>query len=154
MAIDEDHDDGLGGRSRTRREVTEGNRWAKVLCALRPAQLAAAPIPDEIREEVALHGRLTSARARNRQARLVDKLVRQLEPERVAELDRFLADPDRASAEIDRWCDRIVAEGDAALDAFLALHPSADRQRLRQLARNARGAPGRRRALREALEQA
>lgn len=153
MAIDEDHDDGLGGRSRTRREVTEGNRWARVLCALRPDQLAMAPIPDEIREEVTLHGRMTAHRARNRQARLVDKLVRQLDADAVAALDAFLADPERAAAELDAWCDRLITEGDAALDAWMALRPTADRQRLRQLARNARTAPGRRRVLRAALAE-
>jgi len=39
---------------------------------------------------------------------------------------------------LEAWRERLIAEGDAALDELLAQHPSADRQHLRQLARNAR----------------
>lgn len=152
MAIDEEHDDGLGGRSRDRRAVTAANRWAGPLCALDPVQLAAAPLPDEVREAVVLHRAIPTYRARNRQAQRIDKLVRSLDDDEIAALDAFLANPEVAHAEVDRWCDRLVRDGDAALAEWVALHPDTDRQRLRQLVRNARdGSPERRRALREAL---
>jgi ribosome-associated protein len=35
------------------------------------------------------------------------------------------------------WRERLIADGDAALTELLDEHPHADRQRLRQLARNA-----------------
>ena len=38
---------------------------------------------------------------------------------------------------VEHWRERLLAEGDAALAGLLEEHPSADRQRLRQLVRNA-----------------
>ena len=38
---------------------------------------------------------------------------------------------------LETWRDRLLADGDDALAAFIAEYPAADRQRLRQLIRNA-----------------
>lgn len=169
MAVDEDNDDGLGGRSRDRRAVTEANRWALPLVQLDPVELAAAPIPEAIRDEVRLGRALTatdgnprpgvasrtpkaSYRARDRQYQRIDKLVRSLDEEEIAAVDAFLADPSVAWSALDGWVDRMVQDLDPALDAWLALHPGADRQRLRALARRARAGGAARGALLRALE--
>ncbi|HXD83618.1 MAG TPA: ribosome biogenesis factor YjgA, partial [Rudaea sp.] len=39
---------------------------------------------------------------------------------------------------IEQWRDRLIGEGDTALDEFMQQFPSLDRQHLRQLTRNAR----------------
>jgi len=39
---------------------------------------------------------------------------------------------------VEAWRDRLIAEGDAALAELLNEYPTADRQHLRQLARNAK----------------
>jgi len=39
---------------------------------------------------------------------------------------------------VEQWRERLIGEGDAALTELLQEFPSADRQHLRQLARNAR----------------
>lgn len=41
---------------------------------------------------------------------------------------------------LERWRERLMAEGDAALQALFEAHPQADRQRLRLLVRRARAA--------------
>jgi ribosome-associated protein len=38
---------------------------------------------------------------------------------------------------LERWRDRLIAEGDQALEAFVALYPETDRQHLRGLVRHA-----------------
>ena len=38
---------------------------------------------------------------------------------------------------VERWRERLLEEGDEALAEFIAAHPHADRQQLRQLVRNA-----------------
>ncbi|MBS0461458.1 MAG: DUF615 domain-containing protein [Proteobacteria bacterium] len=38
---------------------------------------------------------------------------------------------------IEHWRERLLADGDTALAEFITEHPTADRQHLRQLARNA-----------------
>lgn len=151
MPIDEDNDDGLGGRGRTRREVAAANQWAEALCALHPVELAAAPLPEVIREAVAARAPMSTGAHRNRQTQLIDKLMRALEEEEKEAVRAFLAAPEQAWAGLEAWCDRLLQEGDPALDAWLA-ERGGDRQRLRNLIRNARrGDPDRRRALRDAL---
>ena len=55
----------------------------------------------------------------------------------------------------DRWRERLLEEGDAALAALVEEVPGADRQRLRALVRRAGGgAPGAARALFDALVDA
>ena len=46
---------------------------------------------------------------------------------------------DQKMRALERWRDRLVAGGDADLQAFIEEHPAADRQRLRTLLRQARG---------------
>jgi ribosome-associated protein len=152
--MDEEHDDGLGGRSRDRREVTEANRWAKPLCALSPAELAAAPVPEQVREQVRVANATREGRARNREHQRIDKLIRALDEGEVAEIDAFLADPGAGRRVLEGWVLRLVEDGDAALDLLLEVNPGADRQRLRTLTRNARkGGDKARAALLDALEE-
>lgn len=159
---DQDNDDGLGGRSRDRREFAEDNqRWARRLVDLPPEVVLKAPLPDEIREEVALARRLDanaerSGRARNRSLRRVDMLVSLLPDEEIAAVDRFLDAPplEADDPRIERWFGRLLREGDGAVSAFAADHPAADLQQLRQVLRNAKKpalAERARRQLRELL---
>lgn len=154
MVMDEDNDDGLGGRTRDRREVTRANRWSRPLAALDAVQLASAPLPEDLRVAVRLAQAIAASYpARDRQYRRIDKLVRELEEEEIAAIDTFLADPNVGYAELDGWCDRLVRDGDKGIDDWVALHPDSDRQRLRTLARNARkgGVAALRTALAESL---
>lgn len=137
MVMDEEHDDGLGGRSRTRREVTEANRWGKALFELDPAQFAAAPIPDEVRAEAEVARQARSFRARDRAIARVDALMRDLDEGQVARVDSFLASPPALSAHPDtlRWMARLVEDPDA-VRVFVDTFPAVEVQRLRQLVRN------------------
>jgi ribosome-associated protein len=152
--MDEDNDDGLGGRSRDRRDVTQANRWSRPLCALDPVRLAAAPVPDEVMAEIRLARSLESSyAARDRAYRRIDKLVRGLEEAEVDALDAFLANPDAGQAMLDGWIDRLVKDGDPVVEAWVEGHPGTDRQRLRTLVRNVKSGKGTRDALRAALAE-
>lgn len=152
MAMNEDNDDGLGGRSRDRRETTEANRWSRPLRALEPLQIVAAPMPEELRDVVRAAKAITSGRASNREDQRIDKMVRALEEDEIEALDAFLGAPPTVESLLEAWADRLVGEGDPAIDAWMARWPGGDRQRLRTLARNARGGdPARARSLEAAL---
>jgi ribosome-associated protein len=132
-------------RSQQRREALEIFKLAETLAAQSDAQLAPVPLPDELRAEVLRTRAVTSHIARKRQTQYLAKQLRKLddaeiEPIRAAlEHDRALAHQDAAALHrLETWRSRLIDEGDPALEELLALHPSADRQRLRQLARNAR----------------
>lgn len=139
MAEDEEHDDGLGGRSRRRREITEANRWGRRLLQLDDAQIDALGLDDALRDAIVEGRRVRGPAATNRHVAYVDRLVRELDPDTVARIDAFLQrPPDARSARLNEWSRRLVGEGDAAVSAFVAQWPDVDVTRLRQLVRNAR----------------
>lgn len=132
-------------RSQQRRDALEIFELAEALAALSDAQLSRLPLDDALREEAARTRAVTSHIARKRAMQFLAKQLRKLdeteiEPiRRALEHDREKAHHDTAALHrLETWRARLVDEGDTALDELLAEHPSADRQHLRQLARNAR----------------
>jgi ribosome-associated protein len=132
-------------RSQQRRDALEIFKLAETLASLSDAQLSRLPLADELRDEVARTRAVTSHIARKRQTQFLAKQLRKLDDAEIEPI-RNLLEHDRAQAHhdaaelhrLETWRARLIDEADAALDELLALHPSADRQRLRQLARKAR----------------
>ena len=86
--------------------------------------------------------RLRSRGARKRQLQYIGKLMRAIDPQPIQSYIRQSRLKARQQArrqhEIEHWRERLIAEGDQALEAFLEQHAQADRQHLRQLIRQAR----------------
>jgi len=144
------HDDGFPdeaagpSRSQLRRDALEVLKLAETLASLSEAELERVPLDDELREEVRRTRAVRSHIARKRQNQFLAKQMRKLDADAIEAIRRALAtDREQAHREaaalhrVEAWRERLLAEGDAALDAFVAQHPSAERQQLRQLARNA-----------------
>jgi len=145
--------------SRTVRRRGEHNRdetlkkLAKELVALKPRQIERLQLDAELLESVTHCQSLEDAKARNRQIKVVRQHLRAQGDaglglsERLAGLKGAGAGacptappppPEpipEARPVLASWVERLAAEGDPALDEFLALHPGADRQGLRQAAR-------------------
>ncbi len=98
-----------------------------------PGQLIAA-----LREARHIHAH----GAHKRHLQYIGKLMRDLDPEPIRQhLEQLrLKSRERARAhqELEKWRERLVDEGDSAVEAFLELHRGADRQHLRRLVRQAR----------------
>lgn len=131
-------------RSQLRRDALDILKLAEALAALSEPQLARVPLDDALREEVQRTRAITSHIARKRQAQFLAKQMRKLDDEAIEAIRYALGtDRDKAHREtaalhrIETWRTRLLDEGDAALGEFIAEHPSADRQHLRQLVRNA-----------------
>jgi ribosome-associated protein len=132
-------------RSQQRRDALEVFALAETLAALSDPQLSRVPLDDDLLAEVQRTRAVTSHIARKRATQFLAKQLRKLDDETIAPIRAALAH-DRTKAHheaavlhrLETWRDRLIADGDAALDELLALHPAADRQHLRQLARNAR----------------
>ena len=130
-------------RSQQRRDALDVLRLAETLAALSEAQLSRVPLDDELREEVRRTRAVTSHIARKRQNQFLAKQMRKLDEDALAAIRAVLAE-DRDSARrdaavlhhVERWRERLLDEGDGALAEFIAEHPHADRQQLRQLVRN------------------
>ena len=144
------HDDELPdetlepSRSQLRREALDILKLAETLANLSEAELARVPLDDDLREEVRRTRAVTSHIARKRQNQFLAKQMRKLDEESV-EAIRYSLGVDREKAHretaamhrLETWRERLLADGDDALAEFIVQHPSADRQRLRQLVRNA-----------------
>lgn len=134
-------DDMRPSRAQLKREVEALQRLGEELITLPDTQLAQLPLPDRLRDAVEFARRITSHGALKRQRQYIGKLMRDIDPAPIrARLDEF-RNADRLGRarfqQTERWRDRLIAEGDAALTEFLARHPEADRQQLRQLMRAA-----------------
>jgi len=86
--------------------------------------------------------RIVSRGAHKRQLQFIGKLMRTIDPEPVEqyfEQQRLEARRQaRSQHQLEDWRDRLISEGDPAIDAYLAEHTTADRRHLRQLVRQAR----------------
>jgi ribosome-associated protein len=132
-------------RSQQRREALAVFDLGEKLVALTDSQLAKVPMPEDLREMVRDSRRITAPVARKRQLQFLAKHMRREEDETLDAIRRSLehdrADSRRETAELHRFeamREQLIEGGDAALAELIAAHPHADRQRLRQLARNAR----------------
>jgi ribosome-associated protein len=129
-------------KTRRKRESEALQSLGEALIDLPPDALAEAPIPDKLREAVELARRITSHGALRRQRQYIGKLMRETETDA---LDAFLAQrADRARADsrrfhaLERWRDRILADGEPAVEAC-ARALGADEAELRRLWAMARG---------------
>ncbi|KLJ01687.1 hypothetical protein WQ56_05280 [Luteimonas sp. FCS-9] len=143
--IDEDSGEYLGpSRKQQRREALEVLALAEALVALPEGRLAKLPVPDTLLPHIAETRRITSHIARKRQMAFLAKQMRREEDETL-EAIRDALDAGGEAARIETamlhraeaWRTRLLDEGDAALAELLETYPQADRQRLRQLVRNA-----------------
>jgi ribosome-associated protein len=108
------------------------------------ATIRQIPMDEDLRELALASRRITAQIARKRQVHFLAKHMRREDDEALeairAALEHGKADGRReaqALHQVEYWRDRLIAEGDEALGELLASNPHADRQHLRQLARNA-----------------
>ena len=144
-ANDTDSDELGPSRSQRRREALDVLALAARLVEQNDAELARLPLSDELRALIRESQRITQQIARKRQLAFLAKNLRREDAELLETLRHALehdkADARRETAALHRveaWRERLIDEGDAALAELIATHTTADRQHLRQLARNAK----------------
>jgi ribosome-associated protein len=140
---DEDHDESGDSRiSKTRRknEMNALQDLGVELVKLSRERLEKMGLPERLFIELLEAQRLTANGAIRRQMQFIGKLMRDVEAEPIAaQLAAIKGESAPAKAEfhaLERWRERLL-EDDAALSEWLALHPGADLQQMRQLIRNA-----------------
>ena len=139
-----DHDEPEFGpsKSQRKRDAHALKELGEQLVELSPGQLEQLELPEQLHGAVRLAQRIRERGGRKRQILYVGKLLRSLDAEaiqqRLAALELQHQEAAARFHRLERWRDRLLDEGDRALEEFLQQHPHADRQRLRQLIRNAR----------------
>lgn len=160
---DEETGEFLGeSRSQNRREALEILALGEKLVELTPAQLARLPIPEDLLPHIEYSKRITAHGARKRQLAFLAKHMRREDDATLDAIrDALDANSETSRREvatlhrIERWRDRLIAEGDNALGELLDEYPQADRQQLRTLLRNAQAEKARNkppRAFREVFQ--
>ncbi len=95
----------------------------------------------KLREGLLLARGMKASGARNRQIKFLARQLQQdgLEVARswFENRDLLQAEQNRRFHQLEQWRERLVEEGDQALEAFLEQYPDTDRQHLRQLVRAA-----------------
>lgn len=131
-------------RTQQRIEALEIRGLAEKLVALPAAQLARLPIPEELMPHIVETQRITSHIAHKRQLQFLAKQMRREEDEVLGAIRDAMDEGGEAARretallhQAEQWRDRLLADGDDALAALLEEFPTADRQKLRQLVRNA-----------------
>ncbi|MBN2244791.1 MAG: DUF615 domain-containing protein [Candidatus Aminicenantes bacterium] len=129
-------------RTRQKKEDHARQMMGERLVELPATQLERICLPVQIREEVLLATKTTAHGARRRQIKYIGSLLRDIDTTSIENALEAIARGDYEQKEafkrIENWRDRLK-EGDMGLiDDILTECPMAERQKLMQLARNAR----------------
>lgn len=129
-------------KSERKREQRALQDLAKRLVDLSPAELEKLQLGQPLSVAVSECRGIRSHGAHRRQLRWIGKLLNQGDGPRIQAIIEGLDSNSRAERQqhraLERWRDRLIEEGDAALDEFIHRYPAAERQQLRNLVRTAR----------------
>ncbi|BEU04770.1 UPF0307 protein [Agarivorans sp. OAG1] len=138
----DDEDDWIS-KSEIKREADRLKKIGAELVALTKPQLATIEMSPTLREAIALAKRLKDKReAARRHMNYIGKVMRTEDEEAIsAGLDKIRNKhiyQAQAQLALEKQRDLLVAEGDAAINQLLEQNPSLERQKLRQLVRQAK----------------
>lgn len=129
-------------KSQVKREHLALQDLARELLTVPRAELAALGLSERTWAAIDETARIRDLRALRRHQKRIASLLAREDTDAL----RVLLDARAAHSQVgialthacERWRDRLLGEGDGALTEFFADHPDAERQRLRQLVRDAR----------------
>ncbi|MFK4764318.1 ribosome biogenesis factor YjgA [Desulfobaculum sp. SPO524] len=138
----DDMDQPRKSKSQLKREMHELQALGEKLCALPPDVIKRLAIPAELIDAALESKTITAHEGRRRHMQYMGRLVRNTSDVNTlrAALGILEAGHKADTAEfhrIEEWRDALVGGDLDVLEAIIEAHPDADRQRLRQLARNA-----------------
>ena len=144
--VDEETGEYLGpSRGEQRREALAVLELASKMIEQNETRISQLPMSAELVNLTLISKKITSQIARKRQMQFLAKQLRRQEEvvltaiRAALDFDKTISRQETASLHrVEAWRDRLIEEGDAALAELLNEYPSADRQHLRQLARNAK----------------
>lgn len=128
-------------RSQRRREHLVMYALGEALVRLSHGYLERIPLAEALRVAVQEARRLEGS-AYRRQLRYIARLLSQGDPEAIRSAMEYVSDSGPAAGarrrRLEARRERLLAEGDAAIQALIEERPGADRQRLRRMVRGAR----------------
>ncbi len=129
-------------RSQIKRETQALQKLGERLVELSPEQLETIDMPDTLREAVLFAQRITSREARRRQLQYIGTVMRRTNPETIRQAfenrDHQSRETTQALHQLEQWREGLIQGHETLIDYLCQRFPHTDRQRLRQLVRNAR----------------
>ncbi|MCG7589111.1 MULTISPECIES: ribosome biogenesis factor YjgA [unclassified Halomonas] len=129
-------------KSQLKREMHALQALGETLIAMNPTERSRFPLSDDMLRAIDETARIRSHEGRRRHMQYVGKLIRKEDLTAIQgvfdAIEQEKEQRDHAFHRLEKWRDRMIDEGDDAVDLFMVDYPNADRQALRQLVRNAR----------------
>lgn len=133
--------DEVKSKSQLKREMHALQALGEELVKLPKEQFEKISLPETLHDAVLQARHIQKHGALKRQLQYIGRLMREIDASPVQEqLDTIKGVSQQATQalhRLERWRDRLLSEGDAALEELIEQHPHADRQHLRQLIRSA-----------------
>ena len=141
MVTDDDSGIDKKSKSQVKRELKALQDLGKKLAGYNQEQLAKIPLNEQLLEAIRLAHKIANKRgALKRHFQYIGKLLRNLDPTPIIQAVELIEQADRQNRQrfkrLEQWRERILAEGDPAINQLCQESPQMDRQKLRQLARN------------------
>jgi len=137
-----EQDEELISRSQIKREMHALQKLAERLIGLKPGQWSKLGFGSVMMAALEESTRIKNHIAIRRHIKRVGKLLNNEDTEKLDQLFARMDDKDfqdKAGLQrLEQWRERLLTEGDKALQVLLDDHPKADRQQLRQLIRAGR----------------
>lgn len=142
MADDQDLNDLAPSKSQLKRDAHALQKLGAALLEIPEQDWQALQLPDALVTALRDAKRMPSRGAHKRQLQFIGKLMRDVDPAPIQHYFDNLRNEARQQVrlqhEAEHWRERMIDEGDSAIDGWLAAHPEGDRQHLRQLVRQAK----------------
>jgi len=131
----------IHSKSQLKRDSQKLRDMGEQLVHMAENQLQKFDLDKSLRAAIYEARRLKSRDAKRRQIQYIGKLMRHLD---VTGIERTLDKLNHQSqtyrqhfAKLEQWRDRLINEGNSAIEELMAIYPNADRQQLRNLQRQA-----------------
>lgn len=139
---DDPFDEAPVSKSQRKRDAHALQALGEALVKLNKAALSQIPLSDDLRSAIAEAQRLAQRGALKRQLQYIGKLMRQTDVAPIRDAFEKVTHSYREDVEhhhhLEQWRDRLLTEGDTALEQLLTEKADVDRQHLRQLIRAAK----------------
>lgn len=137
----QDTDDVRKSKSQRKRELHAILTLTEKALALSEEKLAATGLNEKALEGFKEAKKMKASGAKNRQLKYISKLIRN---EDIEVLEKYLDEAEQSHInekhffhQLEKWRDRLLSEGDSAINDCLVAYPALERQQLRALVRQA-----------------
>ncbi|MCW8929562.1 MAG: DUF615 domain-containing protein [Gammaproteobacteria bacterium] len=136
----EDSDEHYISKTQAKRDVEALQKLGTKLVELSKSSLETFDLDEDLLDAILLAQNIQSHSGHRRQIQLIGKIMRRVDADAIRlKLERFHAPAVEANEhfhKLETWRDKLISEGDSAINEILNEYPDFERSRLRQLLRN------------------